>query len=222
MTLIGAVLARNEATRYLRDVLENLNTFCDKIVLLDDHSTDTTVKLAESLGAEVTKLNGGGMWGNETPARQALWTVAEEAAGDGWIYFADADHITHGGQILRQLTKTWVCNSWAMPLYDVWDEARQFYRADGYWVGHLYPRIWMVAPKRVPPGWFPKWPGRGVHSGHIPPNFPVHAGLCPSECFIEHLGWANPLERKSKVDRYLSVAGQLTPQEIAHARSALD
>ncbi len=220
--LVGAVLARNEAGRYLKEVIANLTSLCDTVLVVDDHSTDHTVAQARKAGAKVIPLGqaGEGMWGNESPARQILWERACEEAGDGWIYFADADHITYGN--LRDLTKSWQYNAWAFPLYDVWTPERDKYRADGPWCGHLFPRIWMVSPSRVPEGWQPEWSGRGVHSGHLPVNFPVTYGVVPTDTYIAHLGYSTLADRQQRAERYAVVDAQLSDFERHHASTILD
>lgn len=219
--LVGAVLCRNEAGRYLKRAIENLKTFCDDVLVVDDNSTDDSVRIAKQAGAIVISLPSKGyMWGKETPARAFLWQEAVKLAGAGWIYFADADHITRGN--LKELTKSWVLNAWAFPLFDVWDEDETLFRADGYWQGHRHPRIWMVRPSAVPEGWEAQWAGRGIHAGHIPANFPIHGVRVPDDFYILHLGYARADDRVARHSRYLEVKDQMTEFERAHAATILD
>jgi glycosyltransferase involved in cell wall biosynthesis len=221
--MVGAIVARNEADRYLVRTILNLKTFCDEVLVVDDHSTDDTVGVAKAAGATVVRSRADSpLWGHESPVRAELWGEAARLAGSGWVYFADADHITEGGATLRELTKSWVVNAWALPLYDIWTEDETQFRADGFWQGFQHPRVWMVAPSRVPEGWQPQWSGRGIHAGHIPGNFPVMAGVAPSPCFIKHLGYATPHDRMARYERYQQVRLQLNDFERAHAETILD
>lgn len=226
--LVTAILAKNEAARYLQRVLDRCISFSDTVLVLDDRSTDETPKLAQSMGCEVRgrSVLKGDAWGNEAPARQELWDWAIRSAHDGWVLFCDADMLLHGDP--RPLLWTTEVNAWAFILYDVWDPAERVFRADEYWRGHTIPRPWMIRPE---PTWseirpstegFPKW-GRGIHSGHIHPAFPVHAAVAdPARYYWLHLAYASPEGRKAKAQQYASVRQHLTPFEAAHAASILD
>ena len=219
--LITALLARDEADKYLRRVLENALSFSDTVLVLDDRSTDDSPKIAREMGCQVRgrSVLKDPAWGHESPARAELWDWATQEAGDGWVLIMDADQILHGDP--RPLMETWEFNSWAFILLDLWDETH--FRVDGYWKGHVTPRCWMVRPSTFGPDWTPQWNGRGMHVGHIPPNAPLACGIAPPEQYYWlHLGYASPELRKAKLDKYLAVADQLTPQELAHARSIAD
>ena len=51
--LVSALLCKNEADRYLGRVIRRCQEFSDKVVVLDDRSTDATAQVAKDLGAEV-------------------------------------------------------------------------------------------------------------------------------------------------------------------------
>jgi len=211
--MVSAILAYNEADRYLDRVIRRCREFSD-VLLLDDHSTDHTAQLAHDLGAVVHQRSAPGtMWGQESPARKELWDLA--AAMDEWVLICDADQILMGDP--RPLTDTWVLNAWGIRLYDAWDSDLQF-RADGYWQGYQYHRPWLFAPHRVPEGWEAKWSERGLHCGHAPENFPLVAAPVPDDIYWVHLGWVDPKDRIAKKAKYLAHDG-LTEHERLHAES---
>lgn len=214
--LVTALLVRNEADRYLRRVLERCAEFSDDILVLDDGSTDDSVTIAQSMGCIVKQRPKPGAWGNEAPARAELWDRAVKLAKDGWVLINDADQLLHGDP--RPLTETWEANGWAWPLFDLWDSEEQ-YRADGYWDGFKQARVWMVRPSAVPTGWQAAWGTRGLHCGHIPPNFPLQALIAPETLYWHHYGWLREEDRLAKYQRYKTRADQLTPQELAHVES---
>lgn len=235
--ICGAILARNEAApdRYLARVLQNVASFCDHTLLLDDGSTDDTAAIAAAAGAEVVALNeagGSGWWGweaawtpateggnlpakrgnqqgnaGESPARAALWSLAADRAGpDGWVYIADADHELVGirPEEFRALTGSTLVNCWAFPLYDCWNSDREM-RSDGYWQAHVNPRVWLA--KAMPhEGFVAEWSDRSIHTGHLPANYPVFAGLAPPPAGIRHLGYVKPVHRIRKMQQYLALA----------------
>lgn len=196
-------------------------SFSDKVLVLDDRSTDNTPKIAKRLGCEVRHrgLNTPA-WGAEAPARQELWELGLEyvTEWDDWLLICDADMELHGDP--RPLCETQDLNSWAWPLFDMWSETE--YRSDGFWRGHEVPRVWMVAPRRVPDGWVAEWPERGIHCGHIPNNFPL---LCGNSAILEHywlhLAYSTPKLRAEKLAQYRAKAHLLTDFERAHAESII-
>ena len=222
--LVTAVLARNEAApdRYLRRVLTRCREFSDDILLLDDNSTDATKQVASEFGCVVRTRQDAPAWGAEAPARRLLWELAAELAGDGWILVADADMILMGNP--RPLTLAWDVATWAWPLADLWDSETTF-RVDGPWgVGPATPRPWLFRPSAAPTGFQPVWGERGIHVGHCPSNW-ADAGPCfvaPSDIYWRHLAYKDTDQRARKHAQYMSVAGQLSEFEQAHAASILD
>lgn len=221
--LLAALIARNEAgpDRYLRRVLRVLRAFSDFILLVDDGSEDDTAALAREEGAWVVQREGETpMWGNEWVARKFLWDQAVHAAQDyrAWVLFSDADMELSADP--RPLLATEHHNAWAWPLYDLW--GADVYRADPPWQGHVHPRVWLVNPFRVPAGWQAGWMRRGLHAGHIPPNFPFTVAVAPPAYYWRHLAYATPEHRRAKHQQYLSRADVLEPHERQHAESILD
>lgn len=228
MQLITAVLARNEAApdRYLRRVLDHCLAFSDKVLVLDDRSTDDTTKIVEQLGCLV-KQRGAfyePAWGKEAPARKQLWEWAAREAGpnNGWVLVCDADMMLHGNP--RPLCLTWEATAWAWPLVDLWDSESTF-RVDGAWAaGPSTPRAWLFKTSAIPEGWQAQWSTRGVHCGHAPANF-HELGPClvtPPDIFWLHYSYLRPEHRKEKAASYAAVADQLDDFERQHAASILD
>ena len=220
--LISAVIARDEGgpDRYLRRVLQNLRAVSDFVLLVDDGSEDDTGCIAQEEGAWVVRREGEPMWGQESAARSFLWDQAVGVARDhqAWVLFADADMELSADP--RPLCATEWHNAWAWRLYDQWGP--NVYRADPPWQGHVHPRVWMVNPFRVPADWQPGWIAKGIHCGHIPPNFPFNAAIAPEQFFWTHFGYAKPEHRAKKREQYLSQAHQLTDAERRHAESITD
>lgn len=210
--IVGAVLARDEAGRYLERVLRNVTSLCDVTLLLDDDSQDATPDIARAMGALVQKRAvTGGFWGGEGrgskegDARRELWTLAATAAGrDGWVYIADADHELVGitRDELHTLVKATHATAFACPLWDCWDDDEHM-RTDSFWKAHENPRAWLF--KAFPHGGLaPEWDRRGLHVGHSPSNFVYTIGLMPNGVGIKHLGYIREADRRAKANKYLS------------------
>jgi hypothetical protein len=220
--MIAAFLARNEAgdDRYLVRCLQNAQRWADTVVVLDDRSTDDTAAGCRQQGAIVkVRPTEVAAWGHESPARAELWDLAVEHAGDGWVLFQDCDMELTADP--RPLLETVDLNTWAWSLMDLWD-SEDAHRVDGYWQGSRIARAWLVRPSFVPEGWTPTWPGRGIHCGHLPQNWPARMGIAPKEYAWRHLAYLKHEHRIAKHAQYMTQMGQLTDWEYKHADSILD
>ena len=199
--IVGAILARDEAAedRYLAVAIRNALSFCDRVLMLDDGSTDGTAALARGLGAEVVQRDSTGWWGRgESAARQELWELA--CRQGEWIYMFDADHELLGvsRQDMQTLCSATSVDSWACPLWDCWDSPEQ-HRVDGYWQAWRSPRAWLFKALSG------TWPERGIHSGHAPMRA-WRTGLMPPGTGIRHYSYVNKLHRDKKLAQYLALA----------------
>lgn len=222
MRLISALLVRNEAgeDRYLRRVLRRCREFSDAIVVLDDQSSDQTPKVCAEFGC-IVKQRGLSLpaWGNEASAREELWNLALSQCTDAhsWVLINDADQEMVGNP--RELCLSLETNAWAMTLFDCWSDTE--YREDQFWQAHMNPRPWLFAPLRVPQGWAPEWPARGIHPGHCPINYPLVCGIAPPEYHWLHYAYSTPEARVAKHRQYASQFHLMSAHERAHAESII-
>ena len=220
MRLVSAILAKDEADRYLTRVLQRCLEFSDAVLVLDDRSVDDTPKIARDLGCVVQTRSvlQKPAWGDEAPARAELWDWAAQEAGDGWALFADADMLLQGNP--RDLCWSTEVNGWGFILYDLWDE--QHFRYDGPWRAHQFARPWLIRPGASSQGFVPLWSRNGIHVGHIPANFPLNMGIAPPDTYAwYHLQYSSPESRARKYRAYKEVAHLMTDFEKAHAESIL-
>lgn len=197
--LIGAMLVRNEEGRYLERVLEQMAKVCDKIIVLDDASTDRTPEICKAYGAEVFPSIQS-YWGtNELKQRKLLWELATHEADFGdWILCLDADETFDKPELLReyiQKADAAGCNCLVFPLYDMWDA--EHYRDDYYWQGHN--GLWPFCVKYEDIDYF--WKETPLHCGRFPMNAVNRMAPCPIR--VQHWGWARPEDRQEKYERYM-------------------
>nr|WP_066633818.1 glycosyltransferase family 2 protein [Desulfolucanica intricata] len=215
-----AMLVRNEADRYLEQVLKHAAQYIDRAVILDDASDDSTVEVCkQSLKGIPLNLvsNKEPCFNNEIVLRKQLWSLAVAARPD-WILILDADEIFEekAAEVLPSLAEDPDVYHYSFRLFDMWDE--KHYREDAYWNAHKWYRPFMV--KYVP--WFNYlWKETPQHCGRFPKNINELKGKT-SELRIKHLGWMNPKDRLKKYYRYK----ELDPNSIygiaAQYRSILD
>ena len=218
-TLASALLVKNEADKYLERVLRHCLEYSDKVLVLDDGSTDESRDIAKRLGCSVRQRSGESFWGTgEVPARRELWEWMEQECD--WGLVTDADMLLEGD--VRALTETWECTAWAFPLVDLWDSEDTF-RVDGAWqFGPTHPRPWLFRPSALQVA--PVWNEGCVHVGHSPANF-AEAGptfVAPPDVFWKHLSYVKREHRERKAAAYASVAHTMSDFQRQHAASILD
>jgi glycosyltransferase involved in cell wall biosynthesis len=194
--IYGAMLVKNESGRWLRKVLEQMKMICDKIIILDDHSTDETPEICREYG-EVF-YSDKSLWGtNELIQRKLLWDLVNVRPGD-WILCLDADEtFEHPDQVRKyiQLAEQYGCDGLGFPLYDMWNSEE--YRDDEFWTAHN--RLWIMAIMVRDKDYV--WKNTTLHCGRFPENVNTQIAQCPIK--IQHWGWSRPEDRKLKYERYM-------------------
>lgn len=164
--LTAVVLAKNEAAKLPR-CLASLK-FCDRIVVIDDYSTDRTVSIAKKLGVEVLIHSLA-----DDFSAQRNW--AQDHIKSSWLLYVDADEQVspqlaqsihqavaspqgHLGYRLRRLDYLW---GQKLAHGDVGTVRllRLARRGAGEWQGRVH-ETWVV------PGYTPDLSGDLIHSPH--------------------------------------------------------
>lgn len=196
-----AMIVKNEAGRFLRQVLEEHRKYIDEAVIIDDGSTDDTPDICmEVLDGIPLRLirNTESKFSNEYELRTQLWREVIQQDPE-WILTLDADEVFEGrfiqniGDLLRNTRSDLLC----FRLYDFWDE--EHYREDMYWSSHRSYRPFLLRYNKD----FPyTWNQSPQHCGRLPENvFQVPHEL--SNLRLKHLGWSRPEFRVSKFARYM-------------------
>lgn len=120
------ILAKNEETR-IEDCIESVRFWAGEIIVVDDESTDNTVRIAESLGAKVLTKK------MEIEGRHRNWAYAK--ANNQWVLSLDADErLTEG--LKKEIESTVASN----PGENAFTIPRKNFIGD-YWMrwGGMYP-----------------------------------------------------------------------------------
>lgn len=196
MYITGAMLVRNEADRYLREALDAIS-WCDRIVILDDASTDSTPEICRRYASRYERKPESLFTTNELLLRKYLWSMATEKGG--WVLIIDADEILEPrcAKMMRTLLEMHPGIEWvSFRLFDMWSPTH--YREDGYWNAHLRPWPMMFL---YDPGKKYVWREQPVHCGRSPLNTVEGMGLI-TDLRVRHMGWATPEDRMAKYARY--------------------
>ena len=201
-----ASIVKNEVSRFLEPALASWQQFADRIVVLDDGSTDESAEMAREMGCEVHS-EPVGMFGEEWKARKRLYELATEGAE--WVIWLDADQ-TLSSDPAPHLVAPMV----AFRVFDLW--SADTYRADAWWQGHR-GCWWRAIHAPSYAGMDGKWAERGWHSGHLPVNQPGPVHPTPIECSVLHYAYSSPELRAQKAAMYEALGPHLTPEERFNA-----
>lgn len=216
-----AMLVRNEADRYLKQVLTHTKQFVDYAVILDDASEDDTIEqCAEILRETPHRIVSQPVseFHNEVVLRKKLWQLAM-ATDCEWILILDADELFETkavSELPQLLENARGIDYFSFRLYDMWQ--KNYYREDDYWQAHKVYRPLLV---RKIPGFQDQWQETPQHCGRFPLNITGLNGAF-SDLRVKHLGWQKPADRLKKYYRYKELDPQALYGIKAQYESILD
>lgn len=195
-----SMIVKNEAGKFLEEVLQHAKQYVDEAVIIDDHSTDETKDIVKRVLADIPYVlieNDESKFHNEVELRKQQWEEVIKTKPD-WIINLDADEMFEDSFIseVKELINQQFVFLYSFRLYDFWSETE--YRHDQYWSSHLRYRPFLL--KYVDS--FPyKWNEKSQHCGRFPNNvFQLPNKI--SQYRVKHLGWSKPEIRQEKYLRY--------------------
>jgi hypothetical protein len=213
MRLLALTVGRNEADRYLAQMLEHTASVVDAHFFMDDQSTDTTLDFATHWCETMVRPDGiPSFLEHEGRFRQFAYEQFEQRLnpehGD-WVLAIDCDEILvsdigdHGADIRAGLNRAIALarnmNAIVMPVPECFgfdDDGTPLCRTDGFWGGIRGTRLFRWQPD----GTFRDKPmGSGSEPTYAtrPPRSEDSCGVS-----IMHFGYAIPADVKAKYARY--------------------
>ncbi len=214
------MVVRNEAGRYLRQVLEDLSDWVDEIVVLDDASDDDTPSICASCD-KVVRFERNPLpafTSHEGKLRARLWTMVEETRPD-WILAIDADELFEPRMRheVRDLINQAEYDAVEFRLFDFWGGLTH-YRVDGEW--NPWSRFVRLLVRYVP-GKRCTWPDVPIHVGRWPLEYRGPLLTFHSDIRVKHLGWARSEEHRAKYEFYRSREIETRGASSKHTESVI-
>lgn len=199
--LIIGLIVYNEENKFLNEVLESISKLSNKIVVIDDGSTDNSVGICSKYTSNIYQTNR--LYNeNEAKLRNMLWEKTSIIANDGdFIYNSDCDEIFTPNSLLHFEEAIWNCNklgadSIAWTLYDMWNK-NQYREEPPLWTASK--RLWTRCIK-FKKNYTYYWNNLKLHCGSIP----INGYFCtlPTKLQIQHWAYSTPELRQQKVEFY--------------------
>ena len=195
-----SLIMKNEENNCLREMLTATRQYITDAVIIDDGSSDNSVKIAEEILKDIPlKLikNSESKFSNEINLRKQQWDEVVKTNPD-WILTLDADEIFEDRfkDEIQKLISAKDVDAYYFRLYDFWDDTH--YRDDPFWSAHKQYRPFLI---RYNPDVEYPWKETPQHCGRYPLTInDFHYKI--SDLRLKHYGWVKPELRQAKYDRY--------------------
>jgi glycosyltransferase involved in cell wall biosynthesis len=188
--ITGLLRVKNEG-RWIARCIASIRPLCDRILVLDDHSTDDTVQICSDLGVRVYPSPFHGL----DEARDKNWLL-DQARGSDWVVMIDGDEeLAPGGAAIlsaEMAVRSRRCIS--LDVLYLWDKEDQV-RTDGVYREFLRQSIFRPGTAKYTSG-----PAPNFHCGNVPLSirFPYYR----SKAKLLHYGYLNQSDRLRKYEWY--------------------
>ena len=205
----------NEEKKFLKKWLEAISKITNKILIIDDGSTDNSLSICSKYTSYILQTNRLYFMG-ENKLRELWWNEASKIANDGdFLFPIDADNIITENSILNLEKEIYNCNKLngdaiAGHCYDMWNEKEYREEPEKGWFESTKPWINCVKLDKTKQYY---WYNMYIHCGSIPINGYFSAYPCKLQ--MQHLGFSTPELRKEKINFY----NQYDPHDIINEKN---
>jgi O-antigen biosynthesis protein len=192
--MIGMMRVKNEA-RWIERVITSMLPICEKILVMDDHSSDGTPFLCSSIpGVQVFDSPFTGL--NETRDKNYLLDRAR-GDGSGWVLCIDGDELLAPGAAAELARAASASDARALSprIRYLWDREDQV-RTDGVYGRFRRPSAFVPGTARFEA----TAAGGNFHCGNVPLS--LQWGAKPVDADILHFGYLHREDRLRKYEWY--------------------
>lgn len=199
--LVIGTLVYNEEHKFLKKYLNKISQLTDKLVFIDDGSTDNSLSICKQYSQSVF-VSDGLFKINESILRQNLWQkCAELCDKNDYILILDCDELLPQSSIdnfekFLKINDELGGDGIGFNLYDMWNET-QYREEPPYWVASLRSNPRCIKYKK---NYKYYWNNRKIHCGPFPIN--AYFSILPTCLQIQHMAYTTPELREKKLEFY--------------------
>jgi len=205
--IVANLIVFNEENRWLEKALVQLERLADKIVILDDCSTDKTPKICKSFKKVIYYRNEERMFDkDEHLAREKLWNLTIKEKPD-WVICSDADELFDARfkcKMDELMNGTDI--AFALHIINLWGDDEHF-RADPRWANAYNIRFFKYLPESKQ-----SFFNKKLHCGSAP--IYAYRRKVRIDLNIFHYGYIREKDRKRKKVFY----EERDPYNLYHSR----
>jgi glycosyltransferase involved in cell wall biosynthesis len=196
--IVGMMRIKNEA-RWIRPVLESALKVCERVYVLDDHSTDGSFDICAGFGERVRVFSSSFHSLDEARDKNWMLEVIRLGTKAEWVLAIDGDELLTDHAQLVATIQSGRANCYSMRVLYLWDREDQV-RTDG-----VYGRFWRPSLFRLGAGesFQSTRNGGNFHCGNVPKELLPNSRRC--EVRLLHFGYMHASDRRRKFDWYNEV-----------------
>lgn len=207
--IYGMLRVKNEA-RWIDEVLQSIFPICQKVFVLDDHSTDGTPELCEWVDDRITVYRSTFEGLNESRDKNFLLEritehVPSEYLGveqsPYWALAVDGDEVLHpdGKAVIVEFCRTTALHVAKLPIWYLWN-GRDQRRVDGVYRNFVRPSLFQINRRFTFMTTICGANGENLHCSSAPQEIMYDAVQC--EAPLLHLGYMDRADRVRKYEWY--------------------
>ena len=203
LSFTGVLRIKNEAA-HIAEVIDSILPLCDRILVLDDNSTDETPEICARYAPKLELIRSPFEGLDEVRDKAFLLDRLKQDAPD-WALWIDGDEVLERGgpaQIRAAAVDPQVA-ALSLKIAYVWDRHDQV-RVDGIYGTFRRPSAFRVRGQPLDALEFrPTGQGGNLHCGNIPQG--LRGGTLNLPIRLKHYGYMEPARRQAKYDWYRRV-----------------
>jgi hypothetical protein len=201
---VGALRVKNEAA-HIREAVERILPLCERVLVLDDHSTDATPDICRSFGDRVSLFPSPFQGLDEARDKNFLLGKIRQIGAD-WVLWIDGDEVLErsGADALRTaVARAPSAASFSLRIAFIWNSPHQV-RIDGIFGQFRRPSLFRLLHQPVEYLQFrPTGRGGNLHCGNAP--WGLIGRSQPLDVRLKHYGYMLPEQRSAKYAWYTRV-----------------
>lgn len=194
--IVGLLRVKNEA-RWIEESIKSILPLCEPVIVLDDHSTDDTVKICQSLPDTIVLKS---PFDDLDEARDKQWLMeTANQLNPDWVLMIDGDEVLEdgGAEKIRSLINDSSCKVATLRVMYYWNDNKTL-RVDRVYSRIIRPSLFRVLGSNF------AWKTRGkanLHCTNVPEAL-LHERIYTPDIVLWHYGYIYPDMREKKFAWY--------------------